>query len=357
MLVVIVLAAVLCFMPLRTFAGEAAQFTITAQGAYYRASPSVVAPLLAQAAQGQTFGVLARTADNSWLQLALPGRSGAVWMPALLGQMNGDLGSVARAPSIAAPSGASPNRSTLPRWVPALTARARQILQAGIRAGHNPHMFTIAGDSNSVWLRYLGRVAAGTFPLSRYPGLRPVVARFDPSFTRESVAVAGGMRAVDMADTGRAAAMGCQAGEGLYACELRASNASIVFIQLGTGDKFTWREFEASYRAMLDIALQRNVLPVLVTKADDIESLQGGASFGFINDVIRRLAQEYQLPLLDLYAATRDLPTIPNPELPKRPFTQHGLQDEWGYYFHLTDEGQFVHVLITLQTLDSLTRF
>jgi hypothetical protein len=98
------------------------------------------------------------------------------------------------------------------------------------------------------------------------------------------------------------------------------------------------------------------VLPVLVTKADDLESIQGGASFNFINDTLRKLAAEYQLPLDDFHAASRTLPAVPNPELPKRPFTQYGLHDEWGYYFHLTDDGYALRVKSTLMMLDAVTR-
>jgi hypothetical protein len=54
--------------------------------------------------------------------------------------------------------------------------------------------------------------------------------------------------------------------------------------------------------------------------------------------------------------ATRALEVIPNPELPKRPFTQNGLHDEWGYYFHLTDEGYALRVMSTLLMLDAITR-
>ncbi|MCL5999531.1 MAG: SGNH/GDSL hydrolase family protein [Chloroflexi bacterium] len=240
-------------------------------------------------------------------------------------------------------------------WVPTLTARARLLYRQSLRAGRNPNLFTLAGDSNSTYSRYLGRVVAGAFDLAKYPNLKPVAKRYWQSFTRQSVAVAGGLRAADMFDVERHAS-GCREDEGLFACELRASNASVVFILLGTGDKFAWLEFEANYRAMIDHAIQMSVLPVLVTKADDIESVQGGASDGYINAVIRRLASEYQLPLLDLWAATRDLPTIPNPNLPHRPFTQHGLHDEWGLYFHLTDEGQAVHILLTLQMLEQIAR-
>ncbi len=254
------------------------------------------------------------------------------------------------------PPGQIANRDTQSAsWIPVLSSRAQKVYQQSLYAGHNPHLFTLAGDSNSNPLRYLGRITNGEFDLHAYPTLQPVATWFMPSFDHLSLAVGGGFRAADMFDATLVTSTdGCVAGEGMFACELRTSNASIVFIQLGTGDKFLWREFEANYRAMLDYALLHHVLPVLVTKADDIDSIQGGASEGYINGVIRRLAAEYQMPLVDLWAATRNLPVILNPNLPTRPYTKFGLQDEWGYYFHLNDIGQTRHVLVTLQTLASI---
>ena len=257
-------------------------------------------------------------------------------------------------PSIPITSATSTVVSTIsyPSWIPLLSPAARTLYQRSLATGHDKRLFTIAGDSNSHPMRYLGRVTSGAFPLPKVLELQSVVGDYVPSFTHISIATGGGFRAADMFDAVHANGFGaCHKDEGMFACELRSSNASIVFIQLGTGDKFVWRDFERNYRAMLDYATQNNVLPILVTKADDIESLQGGASYGYINGVIRALAVEYQMPLLDLYAATRDLPVIPNPDLPKRPYTQYGLQDEWGYYFHLNDIGQDRHILITLETL------
>jgi len=126
--------------------------------------------------------------------------------------------------------------------------------------------------------------------------------------------------------------------EGLLACELRVSHASIVFIALGTGDQFTWRDFEVHYRALIDYTLGRGVLPVLVTKADTLESLEGGAEPGYINSVIRRPGQEYGVPVLDFSLAVRDLPN-------------GGLLPNGGHDFHLNAAGIGRHILATLQTL------
>ena len=83
-------------------------------------------------------------------------------------------------------------------------------------------------------------------------------------------------------------------------------------------------------------------MPVLVTKADDLEA-RNGAPSGYINDVIRALADEYRVPLLDFWQASR---TLPN----------NGLINEGGLNFHLSPAGQDLHLVATLQTLDAISR-
>jgi hypothetical protein len=331
-----------------------ATFLATWQNAYFRAAPSVNAPKVSPLVQGASFNVVGRTEDGQWLALAGPNDFRA-WLPVGFGQVIGSLGDVPVVKYAPPAFAKNTNTASVPGWIK-VTARGRQLLQQAIKAGRDPRMFTIAGDSNSTWQRATGRIAAGVFDLDKFGYLRTVITRFDPAFARVSVAVHGGIGAADMFDPAKVVAPGCEPDEGMFACELRQSRASVVFIQLGTGDKFAWREFEANMRGMIEHTLAQNVLPVLVTKADDLESIQGGASFNYINGVIRALAGEYQLPLMDFYAASRSLPVILNPELPKRPFTQNGLLDEWGYYFHLSEEGFALKVFGNLFMLDALTR-
>jgi hypothetical protein len=333
---------------------QSVTFLATWQNAYFRAAPSVNAQKVTPLVQGATFNVIGRTEDGQWLALAGPNDFKA-WLPAGFGQVTGSLADVPVVKYSPPAFAKNTNGAAVPEWIK-VTARGRQLLQQAIKAGRDPRMFSIAGDSNSTWQRATGRIAAGIFDLDKFGYLRTVITRFDPAFARVSAAVKGGIGAADMFDPAKVTAAGCLPEEGMFVCELRQSRAGIVFIQLGTGDKFTWRDFEANTRRMIDHALAQDVLPVLVTKADDLESIQGGAGFNYINDTIRALANEYQLPLVDFYAASRNLPVIPNPELPKRPFTQNGLLDEWGYYFHLSEEGFALKVFGNLFMLDALTR-
>ena len=124
---------------------------------------------------------------------------------------------------------------------------------------------------------------------------------------------------------------------------LRRSQAAIVILSLGTGDQFTWRDFEKHYRGILDALLKAGTLPVLVTKADALEQQQGGAPAGNINNVVRALGAEYGLPVLDFYAATRALPN-------------QGLREEGNEDFHMNAAGSDMRILLTLQVLREITK-
>ena len=179
----------------------------------------------------------------------------------------------------------------------------------------------------------LGRVATGLFDVSKTPALASTVERFASSFWRTSVASFSGFNTGSMFNPEWANPQYCMAGEGPLACELRRSQASVVFVALGTGDQFTWSDFEKHYRGIIDDLLKRKVLPVLVTKADDLDSQQGGAAPGFINDTIRRLGTEYGVPVIDFWAATRSLPNF-------------GMRVEGNENFHMSADGSDTRISV-----------
>jgi hypothetical protein len=140
----------------------------------------------------------------------------------------------------------------------------------------------------------------------------------------------------------------CNADEGPLACELRVSKASILVIALGTGDQHDWSTFEANYRAIVDYTVKAGVLPVLMTKADALESQEGGAPVDYINNVIRSVGAQYNVPVIDFWLATRSL-------------TNYGLAEERNSEqqltnpFHLNEEGMDMRILMTLQALKTIT--
>ena len=94
---------------------------------------------------------------------------------------------------------------------------------------------------------------------------------------------------------------------------------------------------------------------MLITKGDDLESQQGGASYGYINGVIARLSREYDVPLLDLRQAVYGLP---NHGFKPDGFHYNTPPDGHSCYF-LGDSmnyGYTIRNLTALQMLDALRR-
>ncbi len=327
--------------------GNEFKITIIVPVVWLRSEPSLIAPNVQPVAKGQFYIVNARTADNSWWRVTVPNaKTPETWLLAdLAAPYSGDAQNVpVLNPAVKGPAPAGKKPVALPAWVPQITAAQKSIYQGAVAAGKDPYMFTVVGDCNSLPPVYLQRIASGQFNVAGLGPLQTIVQKFAKSFSRISLAATGGLGAAMMMDPQWADGGLCdpKTGQGPFACELWVSRASVVFIALGTQEQYTWKDFEPHYRKMIEHALQKGVLPVAVTKADDIETASG-ASSGYLNGIIRKLAAEYQIPLLDFYAATRGLPNF-------------GLIDEGDKDFHLSYAGMDRRMLATLQTLAVIAR-
>lgn len=260
--------------------------------------------------------------------------------------------------------------------VPKLTAKQKQLYKDAVAKGKKANLFTVVGDCNSQPAVYVRRVANGEFNLTKQTArIQQTAKYFQPSWSRVSLAARGGFGAAAMMDPTWADGAMCGTTRGPFECELWQSGASIVFVELGTGDQYEWQAFEKNYRAMLVMGLKEGVLPVLVTKADRLEE-NSGAPSDFINNVVRKLAKEYQLPLLDFAPAARLLPM--NGLLYESCFNdskqesdpvksaamlnacqtkKEAAGDKTDLRFHLTGAAQDLHLQLTLQTLMAITNY
>jgi hypothetical protein len=319
------------------------RYTITVPTVLLRDQPSIIASNTYTVYKGEFYTVTGRTDDGLWVELAaVTEKDAGTWMLADLGVVT--QGKLKDVPVVSTLDVYHPYHRRLyyPDWIPTITAAQKAIYRGSVDYAKDLHMFTVVGDCNSLPPVYLQRVADGLFDVTDYTGLGWVADRFTPSFSRVSLAVNGGFNAAAMSDSDWADHALCDKNVGPFACEVWVSRASVIFIEVGTGDQYEWKDFEKNYRPLVQHALKKGVLPVLVTKADDLEA-RNGAPSGYINDVIRKLADEYSVPLLDFWQATR---TLPN----------NGLIDEGGLNFHLSQAGQNLHLVATLQTLDAISR-
>ena len=200
--------------------------------------------------------------------------------------------------------------------IPEFSDRAREILRAGIAAGNDPHAFSKVGDCDTSTSWYLSDYDREQvyYSLGDYEYLRPVLDYFRGSFGRRSLAATPGFSAASVLSTYWLDYEICTYQELPLTCEYRIHNPLTVLISLGTNDGYNPPVFKENLRQIIDATLAQNRLPILMLKADNVE---GNFS---INQDIADLAEEYELPVWNFWAAIQHLP-------------DHGLQEDG---IHLT---------------------
>ena len=230
--------------------------------------------------------------------------------------------------------------------IPAVSPRAREIFQRGLQLGRNPHAFSKVGDCGSTPAWFLGDFDRGPrfYELGEYTALENVIAHFQGSFGRASLAAKAGFSTSSLLAPLWADREQCEANENPLACEYRLHNPSIALITLGTNDVWHADSFEPQMRQVIEYSIELGILPVLATKADNLEK------DGSLNATIAQLAVEYELPLWNYWLAVQPLP-------------DGGLQEDeahitWGANRfndpNAMQKGWPVRNLTALQVLDSV---
>ncbi len=327
--------------------------TVNIDSTFPRNGPDWNAGPVGRMIKWSVYPAIARDATAAWV-LVQDGTS-RQWLHGSMIRYDSDLGKLPVSAQGFSPGVLAPAR--VASGLPNVSGRARQLYAQAVAAGRDAGIVTVVGDCNSEWQVYLGRFANGGFSLSASGAgyLQPVVNLFSRSFYRASLATHGSFSAGAALDPIWSDPRQCQAGENPLACELRASKASVVIVALGTGDQFTWQSFETSLRGIIELAIVAKTVPILMTKADDLDSQQGGAPPGYLNDVMRRLGAQFDIPVIDLWRATRDLPQN-GLAREVREDPARGIVDQGAQRFHLSDDGMNARILLTLQTLSALAR-
>jgi GDSL-like Lipase/Acylhydrolase family len=198
----------------------------------------------------------------------------------------------------------------------AVSERTIAIYQQGLAMGNNPHAFSKIGDceTHTTWFLYDFDQGGNAYDLGSYGDLQGVIDHFEGSYERLSVATKWGFTAASIMATLWADPEKCVLGDSPLSCELRLHKPSFAIIALGTNDSANPDRFEENYRKVIEACVEAGVVPILATKADDLEG------DGKINEIIVQMAHEYDVPLWNFWAALQDLP-------------KHGLQDDGA---HLT---------------------
>lgn len=188
--------------------------------------------------------------------------------------------------------------------VPKISAHAIDLYQQAIAGGADPTHFSKIGDCQNVTSYFLADFDRGRYRLGEENEyLQEAIDYYAGSWKRESLAVQGGFNVASVMSPLRADPEVCQSDESPLDCEIRLNNPSIVIISMETW----WNhddptKYEFYMRHLLDKVIEFGVLPILATKADNLEGDHT------INRSIAQLAYEYDIPMWNFWAVTDPLP-------------------------------------------------
>ncbi len=208
--------------------------------------------------------------------------------------------------------------------IPEVSERAVEIYRQGVGMGNDPGAFSKIGDCQNITDFFFSAYEnPESYTLGdAYAYLAPTVDQFKGSFGRESLAVEGGMNVAAVLSPLRADPSRCGGKYSPLVCEILNHRPTIAFISFEEwwGEKSA-ETYEGYMRQVVEQTIDLGVVPILVTKADNLE---GDHS---INQVIVKLSREYQIPLWNFWRAVQDLP-------------DQGLRDD---NFHLTYKNHCNH--------------
>lgn len=241
--------------------------------------------------------------------------------------------------------------TSLPVIPDTVSERVRQIYRAGQEMGNNPRVFSRIGDCASAAPGFLVGFDRN-YNLGEYGYLQPTIDYFKGSFGRPSYAARAGLNT-----SGVLSALWnpeqCQKNETLLDCQYRLDRPAFAIISFGTNEAYYVHRdpavFERNMRVILEKTIAQGIVPVLATKADNVE---GDNS---INASIARLALEYEVPLWNFWLAVQPLPNqgMRDPEhltsVSFVNFTDFTIP-------HSMEYGMQVRNLTALQMLDLLRR-
>ncbi len=200
--------------------------------------------------------------------------------------------------------------------IPHVSDTARKIYQRGMALGNNSHAFSKIGDCQNVPSMFLAVFDyPGQYTLgAEYAYLSEAIEWFSGSFSRESQSVRSGFNAASIISPMWADPDFCKPSETPLDCEVRIHKPSIAIISLETWWEGDPSAYEKYLRQIIEITIGYGVVPILATKADNLEGDHR------INAILARLASEYDIPLWNFWLVVQPLPN-------------HGLLED---DFHLT---------------------
>lgn len=221
--------------------------------------------------------------------------------------------------------------------IPDVTAHAREIYKKGLAMGNNPHAFSKIGDCQNLKNAFLGFYdnPSAYDPNGKVKPYLDTIENFKGYWNRDGESTKFGFTAASPLSPIWANRENCLPDENPMECELRITKPSFALISLEFAFKGRTAEtYERYMRQIIEYVISQGVVPILATKADNMEKDHS------INLTTARLAYEYDLPMWNFWLAAQ-------------PLADHGI-DPLRDGFHISVEAWNERSFTFLQTLDHL---
>ncbi len=194
--------------------------------------------------------------------------------------------------------------------VPEVSPAMIEVFERGLADGRDPNRFSKIGDCQNITTYFLAMFDGGTYRLGdEYAYLQSTIDHFAGSWSRKSMAVKGGLNVAAAQNPMWTQAVEdytkqdlCKDGETPLVCELRDHNPSFVIISMEESWAGSYEIYDSSLRQIVDYVLSLNIVPILATRTESLSQDRQ------INDIIVKVAEDYDLPLWNFGAAVADLP-------------------------------------------------
>lgn len=179
----------------------------------------------------------------------------------------------------------------------------------GQNLGRDPQIVTKIGDSLSADDNYLTLFARDGENLGPFDYLMPTLVYYRQSTAEPSVAARIGLSSLVLFNPFWADNEVCEPNETPLECEYRVKNPSVALIMFGPNDvlSMSYEEYGENMRRATEDTLALGIIPVLSTFSYSPDNTYWWESVEF-NLQLVDIAEEYDVPLINLWAASRALP-------------------------------------------------
>ncbi len=276
----------------------------------FRTTPGTAGRIMKMLDETYSVTIIGRTEDGTWLEVLLAdGKHG--WVSTQFIDLAGT--DVTRMPitGTAVDATATPTYANgAPRVVSNVTSTSRQIFLKGQKLGNQASVFTRVGDSISASPLFLVPFGTGQYDLGDYSNeLSGAVSFFAGSFARPSSAAGNGWGADRILQPGYSNPGLCGTDTPLV-CEYKHVKPAVALIMIGTNDAggVDPGVYTANLRKIVQTSIDMGVVPVLTTLPPKHLDDWNNARINQWNDIIRTVARQYDIPLLDYWYALQKLP-------------------------------------------------